>query len=742
MGSSGAAPTLNGTETITSPGLGPGLLEILADQNVFGTTVDFNETAFNPGDYGLAAGEYVVGNHTITGSGIVSSNIDDGGSYGTNWDFTTTLTLANSTGFDVEATLYEMVANGFIFTGCSQADVQNVESGVCSGSITCTDYTPPCRVVNGVTICEAPSFTYGITENLVPWSDFTTAVPEMCWFADVDIVDCVGQTNCIGNPACVSDCDDLPPELQPTCLADPCWIDAQGVEICLDSTSETWVNNLGDPDYVDDCQDLIDAPECTLLPDVSCISGMEDPSDPTNIDACLLRQRFFDCGTDVTVPGVPGADDVDVTCGAEIRCFGDECTNTTTESNPDFVRAAVAATTVSESTKDMTCDVEGDPTSCRIFDGTDNRCKDPRGSYLGIIPDCCEESRKAGASAGDFVTYMQLARHTYRLARDPMVAAWLAKNVGTLPSGLQKVVNTPGAIGNTVSTAVVNGFNSALEWAGFSPVSIATESSNVAGSVSSSVTGFGPIQQFIATGVNNFLQSIGATEFANSLFTTNAEGTVTDWAADGVGEMVGNVLAVIGFIYTVYSILKILGNIIFACEEEELAFGIQQVNRACHHVGTYCAKKISFLGLSKCVIEMQTHCCFSSPFARILNEQLREQGIGPDWGTPQEPNCEGISIAELENVDWSLVDLSEWEAIMFEAGLVPDPRNPPLNFVPTDLHPGDATGDGTTTSEGTPSTDIMQETINLVMDETDQNRFNAYGAPLGQPDPELMPWYQ
>ena len=317
-----------------------------------------------------------------------------------------------------------------------------------------------------------------------------------------------------------------------------------------------------------------------------------------------------------------------------------------------------------------------------------------------------------------------------------MVASWLSQGQ-LLPSALQNVVNAPGAITNSIGRHITTGFNSALEWAGFNPVTIATDTAGVQSAVSSSVTGFGPLQQFVATGFSNFLQTIGLDQLASSLFTTTAEGTVTDWAADGLGEMVGNVLGWIMFIYTVYNVLKILGNIIFACEEEELSFGIQLVNRACHHVGTYCSKKVTFLGLEKCVIETQTHCCFSSPFARIINEQLREQGIGPDWGTATEPNCDGIPITELENVDWDLVDLSEWEAILFEAGLVPDPRNPPLNFIPTDRLPGDASGG----SEGMTSTEIMTDTINLIMPEFGEGRFSLEGQPLEQPDPDLMPWY-
>jgi len=735
-GQTGGSPLINGIDTITTPAIGPGVEEVLEDQSAFGDFYNFVETAFNPGDYGLIAGEYVVGDHAVGGEGVTEISIDDSGSYASDWDFTFTAEAVDAPELTVEATLYEIVDNGFIFTGCSQADVQNVENGTCQGAITCTDYTPPCRIVDGVQICEAPDQSYGITQVLAPWSDFTSGIPEMCWALNVQIDDCVTETNCIGNPACVPACDGLPVELQAACLDDPCWITATGEEICLDSTSESWTNNLGDAGWIDDCQDLLDDDTCSLLPDMQCVIGMEDQANPEDIELCQLRQRFFDCGLDVTVPGVPGADDTDTTCGAQFRCFGDECANTTDESNGDFVRAAVASTAVTESTKDVDCDVAGNPETCTIFDGTDSRCRDPKGSYLGIIPDCCDESRMAGESVGSFVDYVQLARHSYRLARDPIVASWLARST-TLSSGLQNVVNAPAQIGRSASRAVVNGFNSALQWAGFDGVTIANEAANVQSGVTASATGFGPIQQFIATGVKNFLDSIGAEVLSDQLFQTTAEGTVTDWSSSQLGQMVGNVLAVIGVIYTIYSIIKILGNIIFACEEEELAFGIQQVNRMCHRVGVYCSQQVTVFGADKCVVETETYCCFSSPFARIINEQLRLQGIGPEWGEATDPNCDGIPISQLENVDWDLVDLSEWEAIMFEAGLVPDPRNPPLNFVPSDRHPGDSTGG----SEGITSIDLQTGIIELVRDPLDEGRFDLEGAPLCQPDPDLMPWY-
>src|SRR5699024_9633895 len=59
----------------------------------------------------------------------------------------------------------------------------------------------------------------------------------------------------------------------------------------------------------------------------------------------------------------------------------------------------------------------------------------------------------------------------------------------------------------------------------------------------------------------------------------------------------------------------------------------------------------------------ESYCCFNSPVARILQEQIRDQ-IGPDWGEPEHPQCQGVAVADFERVNWSAVDLSEWMAIL------------------------------------------------------------------------------
>jgi hypothetical protein len=76
----------------------------------------------------------------------------------------------------------------------------------------------------------------------------------------------------------------------------------------------------------------------------------------------------------------------------------------------------------------------------------------------------------------------------------------------------------------------------------------------------------------------------------------------------------------------------------------------------CHYVGSYCAQKVPLIG---CVQKKKTFCCFSSPLARIIQEQGRPQ-LGKGWGDPKSPDCSGFTIDEFQKLDFSKIDFSEW----------------------------------------------------------------------------------
>ena len=107
------------------------------------------------------------------------------------------------------------------------------------------------------------------------------------------------------------------------------------------------------------------------------------------------------------------------------------------------------------------------------------------------------------------------------------------------------------------------------------------------------------------------------------------------------------------------AILAIQLSGLLSCEEAEKVLAMKRDARLCHGVGSFCSKRIGLIKV--CVEKTETYCCFNSRLARILNEQGRAQ-IGRGWGSAQSPDCGGFSLAQLQSLDFSRMDLAEFYA--------------------------------------------------------------------------------
>lgn len=107
------------------------------------------------------------------------------------------------------------------------------------------------------------------------------------------------------------------------------------------------------------------------------------------------------------------------------------------------------------------------------------------------------------------------------------------------------------------------------------------------------------------------------------------------------------------------AIMIIMDWIANACDEMDTATAISKASGYCHKVGTYCQKKVKFLG---CVQMAEGHCCFNSKLARIIQEQGREQltSFSDGWGKPESPNCRGFTPDEFQQLDFGEIDLNEY----------------------------------------------------------------------------------
>ena len=91
-----------------------------------------------------------------------------------------------------------------------------------------------------------------------------------------------------------------------------------------------------------------------------------------------------------------------------------------------------------------------------------------------------------------------------------------------------------------------------------------------------------------------------------------------------------------------------------SCSAEEKLLAQLKDKNLCHQVGTYCAKKV--LGI--CVSKKTSYCCFGNKLLRLIQEQGRTQ-LGIGWGTAETSSCRGLRPEELSRIDFSRLDLSE-----------------------------------------------------------------------------------
>lgn len=136
-------------------------------------------------------------------------------------------------------------------------------------------------------------------------------------------------------------------------------------------------------------------------------------------------------------------------------------------------------------------------------------------------------------------------------------------------------------------------------------------------------------------------------------------GSVTLMAGDSIVIAITPwTLAIAVIFYVVMSMMS--------CNEEEGKLAMKEGARLCRSIGTWCSKCIRVLGKCvSCIEHTTSKCCFNSKLARILNEQGRAQ-LGIGWGAAQNPSCSGFTVAQLQALDFSRMDLTE-----FYASIVP-----------------------------------------------------------------------
>ncbi len=81
-----------------------------------------------------------------------------------------------------------------------------------------------------------------------------------------------------------------------------------------------------------------------------------------------------------------------------------------------------------------------------------------------------------------------------------------------------------------------------------------------------------------------------------------------------------------------------------------------------HYLGRYCSKRTLF---GVCIRRSRAWCVFGSKLGRILQQQGRAQ-LGIGWGS-----CRGLTVAEIEGIDFASLDLSEFTEDLMDGSREP-----------------------------------------------------------------------
>lgn len=411
-----------------------------------------------------------------------------------------------------------------------------------------------------------------------------------------------------------------------------CWTDPQGETHCP-------VNTGGN---LNSCQMYEDNPQCGFISS-ECIDGAEGSS-----GKCYVFKDTYDCGTDISIPTLEK--ETTYQCGGPIRCMGDDCLDITKSQSTDFARASALLNAAQFMTQDMSCtgqNYDDNPTGeenvmCSAFAGEAGECK----IAVGGVSDCCEKPTNIS-----FADYLNLI-----MAVPKLDGAVMGLSDGSAVKGAYQVLRDPVMSG---WTEITQPFASYIE--------------NISGAVDSFLQ---PVQQFAQ-------EAIGALKEQITKLTSEALGNASATGAAGVpagapesmteqilGQQGAAMLSTVMTVYTVYVVSMVMIQMIWKCEEKEFTMNAKRALNSCTYVGSYCKSKV----LGACVEERESYCCFNSPLSRIIQEQVRPQ-LGLNFGDARTPQCGGIPLDRIADIDWSKVNLDEWLGILQQNGKLPDPAS-------------------------------------------------------------------
>jgi len=105
-----------------------------------------------------------------------------------------------------------------------------------------------------------------------------------------------------------------------------------------------------------------------------------------------------------------------------------------------------------------------------------------------------------------------------------------------------------------------------------------------------------------------------------------------------------------------------------ACNSNEMAIGKAKAKKVTVIVGERCDRQV----LGACIQKSQVYCVFEGKLARIIQEQGRRDQLGVKFGSGNSPDCRGITVPELQKIDFDKINFSDFYEDLMKNQKVPD----------------------------------------------------------------------
>lgn len=105
-----------------------------------------------------------------------------------------------------------------------------------------------------------------------------------------------------------------------------------------------------------------------------------------------------------------------------------------------------------------------------------------------------------------------------------------------------------------------------------------------------------------------------------------------------------------------------------SCSSDEKALGKAKEKKLTVYVGEYCSKKV----LGVCLEKKRGYCLFDSKLARIVQEQGRRDQLGVGFGSGKSPDCRGITVDELQRLDFGVMNFSDFYSDLDAGSDIPE----------------------------------------------------------------------